>query len=275
MSFDPLLPYGPLIESTVRVVTWNVWGNFGPWEKRYEAITTELAELLPDIICLHEVWRNDSYDVAGSIADSLSMRAALALDWFEPLQMSSGTALLSRWPIVEAIHRVIAPGADGGDGALFAHARVDGPRGQLDVFGVMVDWRLDLSDVRQRQVRELASFIGEHSSRRNPTIVCGDFNAAPDSDELRMLTGLSQVIEPGLVFYDAWAMAGDGTSGHTWSNDNCWAQPALFPDRRVDYVLSAWPRRGGAGHPVHCELAGTKSDPPASDHYAVVADLRY
>jgi hypothetical protein len=29
VSFDPLAPYGPVIESTVRVLTWNVWGRFG------------------------------------------------------------------------------------------------------------------------------------------------------------------------------------------------------------------------------------------------------
>jgi hypothetical protein len=35
VSFDPLAPYGPVIESTVRVVTWNVWGRFGAdWEGR-------------------------------------------------------------------------------------------------------------------------------------------------------------------------------------------------------------------------------------------------
>ena len=37
VSFDPLAPYGPVIESTVRVVTWNVWGRFGAdWEGRQD-----------------------------------------------------------------------------------------------------------------------------------------------------------------------------------------------------------------------------------------------
>ena len=26
--------YGPLIDTTVRIVTWNVWGLYGPWEQR-------------------------------------------------------------------------------------------------------------------------------------------------------------------------------------------------------------------------------------------------
>jgi endonuclease/exonuclease/phosphatase family metal-dependent hydrolase len=107
--------------------------------------------------------------------------------------------------------------------------------------------------------------------------VCGDFNAGPDADELRMLTGRTAPVVPGLVFYDAWEVAGDGTPGHTWSNRNPLTAPAMYPDRRFDYVLSAWPRRGGAGHPVRCWRLGVlpADEPQLSDHYAVVADLRY
>ncbi|WP_433181841.1 hypothetical protein [Actinoallomurus sp. CA-150999] len=34
----------------------------------------------------------------------------------------------------------------------------------------------------------------------------------------------------------------------------------LWPDHRIDHVFSARPRRGGAGHPVHCEVIGTEPD---------------
>jgi NAD(P)-dependent dehydrogenase (short-subunit alcohol dehydrogenase family) len=48
-------------------------------------------------------------------------------------------------------------------------------------------------------------------------------------------------------------------------------------DRRFDYVLSAWPRRGGAGYPVRCQRLGVlpADRPQLSDHYGVLADLRY
>jgi hypothetical protein len=51
----------------------------------------------------------------------------------------------------------------------------------------------------------------------------------------------------------------------------------MYPDRRFDDVLSAWPRRGGAGHPVRCQLLGVllADQPQLSDHYGVLADLRY
>ena len=126
---------------------------------------------------------------------------------------------------------------------------IDGPRGVIEVFVVMLDYPLHASDLRQRQVREMAQFVADTASKRHLTIVCGDFNAGPDSDELRMLTGRCEPPVPGMVFYDAWEVAGDGSPGFTWSNQNSLAAVGLLPDRRFDYVLSAWPRRGGAGHP--------------------------
>lgn len=123
----------------------------------------------------------------------------------------------------------------------------------------------------------IAQLVDEVASRRHPIIVCGDFNAGPDSDEMRMLTGRSEPPIPGRVFYDAWEVAGPRGPGPTWSNQNPLAAAALLPDRRFDYVLSAWPRRGGAGHPVTCDLLGVREPDQAqlSDHYGVVADLRY
>jgi hypothetical protein len=65
--------------------------------------------------------------------------------------------------------------------------------------------------------------------------------------------------------------------GHTWSNANPWATQLLWPDRRIDYIFSAAPRPGGAGHPRHADLLGTRpvNGTHPSDHYAVAASLRY
>ena len=92
-----------------------------------------------------------------------------------------------------------------------------------------------------------------------------------------MLTGATATPEAGLVFYDAWEIGGDGTAGHTWSNENPLAAVGLYPNRRFDYIFSAWPRLGGAGHPTHSELLGVRpaGELQLSDHYGVLADLRY
>ena len=66
-----------------------------------------------------------------------------------------------------------------------------------------------------------------------------------------MLTGQSATAEPGLVFYDAWEVAGDGTAGHDVVEPQPFGgRPVGNPDRRFDYVLSAWPRNSeGWGTP--------------------------
>lgn len=124
---------------------------------------------------------------------------------------------------------------------------------------------------------ELARFIAETAPKKDLVVVGGDFNAGPDSDELGMLTGRSATAAPGMVFHDAWEMAGEGSPGLTWSHRNPLAALGLYPDRRMDYILSAWPRRGGAGHPTSCSLLGVRApdERQISDHYGLAADLRY
>jgi endonuclease/exonuclease/phosphatase family metal-dependent hydrolase len=166
---------------------------------------------------------------------------------------------------------------DGSGAGQAVHVTVDGERGPIQVFAVMLDYPLHASAIRQGQVKDLAGFIQETAARRDPVIVCGDFNAGPDSDEIRMLTGRSAAAKPGMVFYDSWELAGDGSPGYTWSNRNPLAAVGLYPDRRFDYIFSAWPRRGGVGHPIDCALLGVRSPDQSqiSDHYGLIADLRY
>src|SRR5205807_10399285 len=64
---------------------------------------------------------------------------------------------------------------------------------------------------------------------------------------------ISATAAEGLVFYDAWVIAGDGTPGYTWSNRNPLAAVGMYPDRRFDYILSAWPRLGAVDHPTRSE----------------------
>jgi endonuclease/exonuclease/phosphatase family metal-dependent hydrolase len=166
---------------------------------------------------------------------------------------------------------------DGAGAGVAVHVSVAGDRGAIQLFAVLLDYPLGASGIRQAQVRQLAEFVAETAPQQDLVVVCGDFNAGPDSDEIRMLTGRAASAVPGMVFYDAWEVAGDGSPGFTWSNRNPLAALGLFPDRRFDYILSAWPRRGGAGHPVRCSLLGVRpaGEQQISDHYGVVADLRY
>ena len=157
-------------------------------------------------------------------------------------------------------------------------ADVDGPRGPLEVFVTHLNFRLDQSHVRQEQVRAICEFVAETSARRTyPPVLCGDFNAEPGSDEVRMLTGLTRGPVPKLVFLDAWRAGGDGGPGSTWDNANPFAALDCEPNRRIDYVFVGYPRDHGAGQVVTARVEAT--DPVdgihPSDHYALYAELRY
>jgi endonuclease/exonuclease/phosphatase family metal-dependent hydrolase len=277
VSFDPYAPYGQLVQSTIRIVSWNVWGRYGvDWKDRQAGIEDTLFEAGPDVVCLVEAWRQGGTNQPELIAKRLELaHHHFAGDW-EQEGWVSGVGFVSRWPLSEPVRRALHDETGAGFGQA-VHVVVDGERGLIQLFIAMLDYPLDASALRQAQTRQLASFVSEVSRRRYPTVVCGDFNAGPDSEEIRMLTGRTATALPGLVFYDAWEVAGDGTAGYTWSNRNPLAAIGLYPDRRFDYILSAWPRPGGVGHPTHCTLLGVR---PAdqlqlSDHYGVLADLRY
>ena len=263
-------------------MTWNVWWRFGPWEARQPAILEALRRVDADIICLQEVWQTrDGVDQPGSFADELGYHCAHAAGLGLDLAPESlGNAVLSRWPITHSETRSLPAPNDLNELRTVVRADIEGPRGPIEVFSTHLNWRLDQSHVRMMQVAALCEFVQETKDRRTyPPILCGDFNAEPESDEIRVLTGLSTPPEPKLIFYDAWrATGGDGGPGFTWSRANPFTtnDPVLI-DARIDYVFVGYPHDQSAGEPVSCRVAG---DEPVdgvqpSDHYGVAAELRY
>ncbi len=261
----------------LRVLTYNVHRWLGTDRRTAPGRTAEvIAACEADVVALQEVWREvDGRDQAAELAEALGYHhvyaSRLLLDDIE-----FGNAVLSRWPLARSEEWPLP--ADGGEDErrVLLLAEVDGPRGPVQVFCTHLNWRFDESLTRTRQVRAVADAIAGARPRSYPPVLCGDLNAAPDSDEVRMLTGRAPVPVPKLVFHDAWEVAGDGP-GHTWSNANPFVAPELEPDRRIDYVLAGWPRRGGAGHVTSCRLVGTEpvDGVHPSDHYGVLAELRY
>jgi endonuclease/exonuclease/phosphatase family metal-dependent hydrolase len=273
MDDIPPRSYGQLIETTLRITTWNVWGRYGPWQEREAAIIATLRDAGPDIVVLTESWAKGGDSQCARLAGPLCLphHAFSGVTAQEDEAALSGVAVMSRWPIRrESCHSF--------GGARVQFAELSGPRGPIHVYGLVMDaWWLDESQARQDAVRELLTHAGKAQDGRAPLVICGDFNADPDSDEIRMLTGRTAVPVPGLSWYDAWELAGPPAPGHTWSNSNPWATQLLWPDRRIDYIFSATPRPGGAGHPTHAALLGTRpvSNIYPSDHYALHASLRY
>lgn len=254
----------------MRVLTWNLWWRFGAYDERQPAIRSIIARENPDVVLLQEVSRDD--EQAQRLGHEFGLQVATTDD-----RWPMANAILSRWPI-SRVEQVALPGVDGTDGPRrLLSAVVGAPHGEWPVGCTHLSHRFDESDVRLAQVDVIADHVNERRgdpANDRPFVLGGDFNAVPESDEIRRLTGRTSVRHRNLVFNDVWELCGDG-AGHTWSGANPYQADANWPNRRIDYLFVSWPRPKPIGHPRWVHLAGVEpvDGVQASDHYAVVADF--
>jgi len=71
VTVDPYRPYGPPVTTTMRIVTWNVWGRYGNWEQRQAGIEDVLAVAAPDVVCLAEGWSTGETSQPAEVAARL------------------------------------------------------------------------------------------------------------------------------------------------------------------------------------------------------------
>ena len=99
----------------IRVLTWNLWWRFGPWEQRARAIEQSLVSANADVICLQEVWASDGgVDQVEELANALGFSYGRTPSAYWQ-GYSFGNAILSRWPILEIENHAL-PGKSGGPG---------------------------------------------------------------------------------------------------------------------------------------------------------------
>ena len=271
------------------VVSWNLWWRFGAWRERQHAIRTVLGDTGADVCGLQEVWAVAGENLAGWLAAELGMYWSFAPSvrpqrWQgrinEP-DVQFGNAVLSRWPILaQSVTPLPAVSGDGdgdGDGRSLLFALVDAPAGPVPFFTTQLTSTIGASAVRCDQVRTIAGFVAAHSAgNAYPPVLTGDFNAEPDSDELRMLGGHKTApAADGLVLIDAWRYADHNDPGFTWHRRNPHVAATGEPDARIDYVLVGLPTAAAAGQVRGVGLVG---DAPVrgvwpSDHIGVWAAL--
>ncbi|WP_181788057.1 endonuclease/exonuclease/phosphatase family protein [Streptomyces phytophilus] len=270
----------------IRVMTWNLWWRFGPWQERTKAILRTLREERPDVVGLQEVWGQGADNLAGWLANELGMDWAWAPSpepgrWQRRIgdpTVDVGNAVLSRWPIAEQASAVLPAGEEEPDGQQALYARVAAPGGvTVPFFTTHLISYPHASATRSAQVTALARFVHERRGGGDfPPVVTGDFNAEPDSDEMRLLGG-TKTAPPvrGQVFLDAWRYAHPTAVGATWDLANPYAARTLEWHSRIDYVLVGPPGPEGEGHVRAVRRAGNAPVDGvwASDHCAVVADL--
>jgi endonuclease/exonuclease/phosphatase family metal-dependent hydrolase len=151
---------------------------------------------------------------------------------------------------------------------------VSTPAGPRPFYVTHLNARLDHSRIRAAQLTTIAHHVGAHTPTTTRAVICGDLNAEPDSDEIRMMTGLSDPAEPGVVFQDAWAAAPEATGpGHTWTHHNPYAAAERLGNARLDYILVRLPA-GMGGAVVDAQVIdGQHQGIWGSDHSALLATL--
>jgi endonuclease/exonuclease/phosphatase family metal-dependent hydrolase len=260
---------------TFRAATLNIWGRFGPCDERMVAIRESLRALAPDVIGLQEVVRVDGFDQGALLSDGLGY----SLLWgraSEEHGLPLGNAILSKWPILRT--EVIAlPNGGTEESRCLLFAELEAPFGKVPFFCTHLNWKLHEGYVRCLQVKAITLAIDRIVPREPlvPPVLVGDFNAEPDADEIRYLRGLTGLGGPTVYFADAFAVAGDGSRGTTFSKTNPFAEVLREPERRIDYVFVRSPDDARRGEPLDASVCFDKAVDGTfpSDHYGVVATI--
>lgn len=200
----------------VRVMTYNLHNGFNTDGRLDpESIARTIEQAKPDILGLQEVERGWYIDSSLDLLGWLSQRLRLPYIYGPTADPIWGNAVLSRYPIKEW-GNVPLPPRDLLLKRGLLWARVDIGSGQELLFIVTHFHHVEKdAEIRRQQSPELIRFW----NKRPRTIVVGDFNATPDSQEIAMLR------EAGLQ--DAFMAAGQG-QGLTW--------PSYDPRVRIDYI---------------------------------------
>ncbi len=272
----------------VRVLTFNVWNSEGA-PQRSKLINREISRLQPDLISFQEVVHSPEHDQLSQLMAELDFSITHQSDVqrYTPPFMDKfgGGAIATRWPhrCLEVIDARM-PGSTDIPWATLAASVAVPDLGDLLLIGTTSPWRLNAEAARERHAVALADLDSRHRTTL-PSIIAGDFNAAPDAASIRYLTGLQALEGRSVHYHDAWAVAGDG-AGLTWTTENPNAASVIGQivgqsrhGRRIDYIFVG----GWDAHPkARATVRNTKLvfDEPVdgvwlSDHYGLCSDIEF
>ena len=271
------------------VLTLNLWHDAGPDEARVPRIRDWIDQLDPDLIGFQEALRGPDFD---QLAELLEDRAyhcdygPASEFWRDPDDPQAqgrrearqfGNVVASRWPIASR-EELALPDAGDGETRAALSVSIDSPHGELCFTSTHLHWKFRHGNVREQQVQAVCALALRRRPRGGfPPILVGDFNAEPESAEIRYVTGLQSLGGHSMAWLDAWRVAGGEGDGITWCNRNPHAAQAVEPDRRIDYVFTGFPQRDtGRGQIERCAVVCDEKKDGAwpSDHFGVYAELR-
>ena len=267
----------------MRVATLNLWGAREPLEQRLSVAAAGLGRHAADVVLLQEVRVGEGLHTGARLAELLGP------DWqhvYAPAVIGGpgtfgpgspageeGLAILSHHPILETSEREL-PEARPDERRILLSAVIDVGGVRVPCHTTHLHWRLVDGVAREKQVVAIDETI--RAGAGDVQILGGDFNAAPDCDEIRFLCGRTTLGDRRTYWQDAYARANPGAPGVTWSRKNGYNELAwLEPERRIDYLFVTPERRNGRGRirEAIVILDEVSDGVWASDHFGVLADL--
>lgn len=259
----------------LRCLTLNLWGAEEPLARRMEVVVEGLRSLAPDVVALQEV-----REIPGTLpnqAETLAAATGMHVVFAPAMPFGGGhegLAVLSREPILEHAASEL-PHADANERRILLSARLS--TGSW-VHTTHLNYRLSHGKQREEQVQAIDTLVSAHPAE-SPSIIMGDFNARPESDEMRWMRGLTTLGGRRVHYQDAWERLFPAQPGLTWACSNPYTDRLSFlePDRRIDYIYITPLRRDGRGRVHNCRIVFTEPAPDgvfASDHFGLLAEIQ-
>src|SRR5688572_4495923 len=226
-----------------------------------------LRRFAPDIVSLQEVdrfWsRSREVDQPVAIAKGMGMAHHCfapnldhPADAHSPRPHQYGTAIVSRFPILECANTLLAT-FDGWEQRGALGARIDVNGATLRVFSTHLQASRSVGGTsvsgQPQRVQQVQGILKILSGVTEPIVVMGDFNATPSSIEMSPIAGR---------LVDAWTTRG---AGHGLTSP---ADLTRDPGSRIDYIfVSRDVEVTSVSVPVDDETR------MASDHYPIIAKI--
>lgn len=258
---------------TVEVASLNIWQKFGPWMERMPRLVLALRDLNADIVGLQEVRSEKEFDQLAILAKECGYYHAYGGAFDDGFGLT-GNGILSRYPIVRSEMIPLPPGKQL-EWRCMVFAELDTPFGLVPFFTTHLNWRLDDGASRMDQILAIARAVEARITDAHfPAILTGDFNAEPDSDEMRFLRGLTGIDGTYVYYADAWVFAGDGSVGATYSKRNTFGRTHRESERRIDYVYVRAPIQT-KGEPIRARVVCDQEIEGMfpTDHFGISATI--
>ncbi|MBW2415432.1 MAG: endonuclease/exonuclease/phosphatase family protein [Deltaproteobacteria bacterium] len=261
----------------IKVLSLNIWNRDGAWPERAKLIQKWLDRLEPDLIGLQEVLRGADVEPLLELLDGRGYHVEYARSgpFWEDESLDFGNAAASRWPITD--HEVLAlPKGRYTDACSALSITTDSPQGPVSFTTTHLMYTVYAGHVREQQVLALSELVLRRRPKGGfPPIVCGDFNAGPESSEIRFMKGLQSLEGRSFYLLDAWEHAGDGSRGETMTPRNRYCRLPGNLGLRIDYVFVGPALPDTPGRIERCAVVCDEEENGAfpSDHFGVYAEL--